>query len=99
MAPSTATEKHVLEIWTRINVKRSRVHIGRVKFTVRHQVQSARKKNRFANGSEHNYTDEIFRIVNTICMTPRPVYELEDLNGTLMKGQFYADELTPIYVT
>ena len=48
--------------------------------------------------SEQNYTDEIFRIVKVIIRTPRPVYELEDLNGTLIKRQFYV-ELTPVRVT
>jgi hypothetical protein len=31
--------------------------------------------------------------------TPRPVYELEDLNGTFFEGQFYGEELTPVRVT
>ena len=31
--------------------------------------------------------------------TPRPVYELEDLNGTSIEGQFYGEELTSVRVT
>ena len=54
---------------------------------------------KFAKGSEQNYTDEIFRIVKVTRMTPRPVYELEDLNGTLIEGQFYGKELAPVRVT
>ena len=30
--------------------------------------------------------------------TPRPVYELEDLNGKVIDGQFYK-ELTPVRIT
>ena len=30
---------------------------------------------------------------------PRPVYELEDLNGRLIEGQFYSEELTAVRVT
>jgi len=45
------------------------------------------------------YTDEIFRIVNGIRRTPRPLYALEDLNETLMEGQFHGEELTPVRVT
>jgi len=52
----------------------------------------------FAKGAEQNYTDEIFRIVKVIRMNPRPVYELEDLNRMLIKGQFYLDELTPVRI-
>ena len=51
-------------------------------------LESVRKKTKFAKGSEQNYTDKIFRIVKVIRRTPRPVYELEDLNGTLIEGQF-----------
>ena len=54
---------------------------------------------KFAKGSEQNYKDEIFRIVKVIRRTPRPVYELEDLNGALMAGKFYGEELTPVHVT
>jgi len=39
---------------------------------------------KFAKRSEQNYTDEIFIIIKVI----RPIYELEVLNGTLIKGQF-----------
>ena len=31
--------------------------------------------------------------------TLRPVYELEDLNKQLIDGQFYQEELTPLYIT
>ena len=54
-------------------------------------VRISKEKMRFAKGSEPNYTDEKFRILKAIPMTPRPVYELEDLNGTLIEGQYYAD--------
>ena len=54
---------------------------------------------KFEKGSEQNYTDEIFKIVTNIRRTPRPVYELEDLNGTLIEEQFYGEELTPVRVT
>ena len=39
---------------------------------------------KFAKGSEQNYTDEIFIIAKVISRTPRSVYELENLNGTLI---------------
>jgi hypothetical protein len=31
--------------------------------------------------------------------TPRPVYELEDLGGQRIDGQFYTEELTPVRIT
>ena len=42
---------------------------------------------------------EIFLINKVIKRTPRPVYELEDLNKTRIEGQFYQDELTPVRIT
>jgi hypothetical protein len=30
---------------------------------------------------------------------PRPVYELEDLLGNNIEGQFYSEELSPVIVT
>ena len=36
-----------------------------------------------------------FRISKIVYRTPRPVYELEDLNKTPIDGQFYAEDLTP----
>ena len=86
MALAAVTDNHVFEIWTRMNEKRSRVRVGRVKFTVGQHVRMSKEKMRFAKGSEQNYTDEIFRIVKAIRRKPRPVYELEDLNGTLIEG-------------
>jgi hypothetical protein len=45
----------------------------------------------FAKGGEQNFTTEIFRIVKVIHKSPRPVYELQDLNGKLIDGQFYQE--------
>jgi hypothetical protein len=62
-------------------------------------VRISKEKMKFAKGGEQNYTKEIFRIIKLICRTPRPVYELEDLNGKLIDGQFYGEELTPVRIS
>ena len=54
---------------------------------------------KFAKGSEQNYTDEIFRFVKLFAGRRGPLYELEDLNGTLIEVQFYGEELTPVRAT
>jgi predicted RNA methylase len=41
----------------------------------------------------------VFRIINVIRRTPRPVYELEDLNRKVIDVQFYDEELTPVRIT
>jgi hypothetical protein len=46
------------------------------------------KKMKFSKGGEQNYTREIFKINEIVCRSPRPVYELEDLRGQNIEGQF-----------
>ena len=53
----------------------------------------------FAKWWEHNYSGVIFRIAKVIRRTPRPVYELEDRNGTLIERQFHGEGLTTFRVT
>ena len=98
MAPSKVTDSDVLAIWKKAKEKR---HIHRVsaKFHIGQHVRISREKMRFAKGAEQNYSTEIFRIAKVIERSPRPVYELEDLNKTLIDGQFYQEELTPARIT
>jgi hypothetical protein len=63
------------------------------------RVRISKEKLRFAKGGEQNYTTEIFKIKEVIYRTPRPVYELEHLNKTLIEGQFYGEELTPVRIS
>ena len=57
------------------------------------------EKLKFAMISEQYFSTEIFRISKIVYKTPRPVYELEDLNKTPIDGQFYAEELTPVRIS
>jgi len=54
---------------------------------------------KFSKGGEQNYTTQIFQIIKVIRKTPRPVYEIEDLNGRVIDGQFYSEELTGLHIT
>jgi len=53
----------------------------------------------FAQGGEQIFSTEVFRITNVIERWPRLVYELEDLNKTPIKVQFYEEELTPVRIS
>jgi transposase InsO family protein len=99
MAPSKVTKSDILAIWKRMNKRRQRIRIVTPKFHVGQHVRISKEKMKFAKGSEQNYTTEIFRIVKVIHRNPRPVYELQDLNKTLIDGQFYNEELTPVRIT
>jgi len=54
---------------------------------------------KFAKIYEQNFRTEIFRIAKVIERRPRPLYKLEDLNGTPIEGQFYQEQLTRVRVT
>ena len=69
------------------------------KFRVGQRVRISKEKKKFAKAAERNFSTEIFRIVEVIHSRPRVVYELEDLNGTPIYGQFYSEELTPVRIT
>jgi len=62
-------------------------------------LELAKKKMKFAKASEQNFNTEIIRISKIVYRTPRPVYELEDLNKTPINGLFYAEELTPVRIS
>ena len=57
-------------------------------------MRISKEKMRFAKAAEHNFSTEIFRVAKIIDRRPRDVYELEDLNGTSIDGQFYREEMT-----
>ena len=65
----------------------------------RQHVRISKEKIKFAKAAEHNFSTEIFRNVKVIHRRPRVVYELEDLNGTPIDGQFYCEELTPVRIS
>jgi hypothetical protein len=75
------------------------VRVATAKFRVGQHVRISKEKMKFAKAAEQNFSTEIFRIVKLIHRRPRVVYELEDLNGTPIDGQFYSEELTPVRIT
>ena len=62
-------------------------------------VRVSKEKAKFAKSAEQNYSTEVFRIVKVIHRSPRPVYELEDLNKRSIQGQFYHEELSTVRIT
>jgi hypothetical protein len=99
MAPTQVTDSDILTIWKRMEGKLDKIPKARVKFKVGQHVRISKEKMKFAKGAEQNFSTEVFWIVKVIRRSPRPVYELEDLNGKLIDGQFYNEELTPVRIT
>ena len=62
--------------------------LGKLKFREGQHVLISKEKVKFAKGGEQNYTTEIFKVRKVVHRTPRPVFELEDLLGQEIEGQF-----------
>jgi len=99
MAPSRVADSDVLAIWKRMEARRRGVRVAKAEFRVGQHVRISREKMKFAKSAEQNFSTEIFRIAKVIERRPRTLYELEDLNGTPIEGQFYQEELTRVRVT
>jgi len=101
MAPSRVTDSDVHAVWKRKEARRQgRVRVAKnATFRVGQHVRISKEKMRFAKAAEQNFSTEILRVGEVIERRPRVVSELEDLNGTLIEGQFYREELTPVRIT
>jgi len=75
-----------------------RVRVAKATFRVEQHVRISNEKMRFAKPGEHNFRNEIFRVANVIERRQRVFYELEELNGTPIDGQFYRESLTPVRI-
>jgi len=62
-------------------------------------TRAHRHRGDVSKAAEQNLSTEVFRIAKLANRHPRSVYELEDLNRTLIDCQFYQKELTPVRVT
>jgi hypothetical protein len=82
-----------------MNKKHRKIAIAKPRYRVGQHVRISKQNMKFAKGGEQNYNTEVFRIIKVIRRTPRPVYELEDLNHKVIDGQFYNEELTPVQIT
>jgi uncharacterized protein YxjI len=73
--------------------------LATLKFRVGQHVRIIKEKLKFAKGGEQNYTTEIFKVRKVVHRTPRSVFELEDLRGQEIEGQFYTEELSLVRIT
>jgi len=96
MALSRVTDSDVLSIWKRLEQAQGRVRIAKASaFRVGQHVRINKEKMWFAKTAEQNFSTDIFRVTKVIDGRPRVFYELEDLNGKPIEGQFYREEMTP----
>ena len=78
--------------------KHSSIRRETVRFSVGQHVRISKEEIKFPKAGEQKYTTEIFRIHKVVRSFLRLVYELQDLLGKHIDGQFYAEELSPVLV-
>ena len=62
------------------------------KFKFGNYVRNADKRNIFSKGYTSNWNRELFK-VNEVLNTQPPTYKIEDMNGEIVEGKFYEQEL------
>lgn len=100
-APALVRQRDVFSIYMKKYEKLTR-EIRHPRFRVGQYVRlSISAGSPFSRGYTQNYTEEVFRIgrVQTRHKTgllPRPVYHLIDLDGDVLRGTAYEEELVPV---
>ena len=62
------------------------------KFKVGDYVRNVDKRNIFSKGHTSNWNRELFK-VNEVLKTHPPTYKIEDINGEIIEGKYYEQEL------
>ena len=62
------------------------------KFKVGDYVRNADKRNIFSKGYTSNWNRELFKF-NEVLKTQPPTYKIEDINGEIIEGKYYEQEL------
>ena len=62
------------------------------KFKVGDYVRNADKRHIFSKGYTSNWNKELFQ-VNEILKTQSPTYKIKDMNGEIIEGKYYEQEL------
>jgi len=65
------------------------------KFNINDLVRISKAKKVFRKGYLANWSTELFKITSRLDRS-HPVYTIEDLNGTVIKGKFYEEELVKV---
>ena len=89
--PESVTEDNNLKVWRESHAAPKSCGV-KLKFRVGDKVRISRDKGVFEKGYEHNWSEEYFIIHKARRRTP-PVYVLKDLNGEILKGIFYEQQL------
>ena len=64
----------------------------KTKFKAGDYVRNADKRNIFSKDYTSNWNKELFK-VNEVLKTQSPTYKIEDINGEIIGGKYYEQEL------
>lgn len=95
MAPAEVNEDNVLQVWKNLYSQKEKYTRPRLKLG--DTVRISKDKKHFAKGFEKNWTEEVF-IISRVIKHPVPVYEVKDLSGETIEGNFYEQELQKVIV-
>jgi hypothetical protein len=84
----------VFRVWRHMYSRVPQRH--KPKFKPGDTVRIAREKGAFAKGYETNWSKELFVVNGEYGSFPKPLYTLRDLNGTVLIGRFYEQELQKV---
>ncbi len=91
LPPASVTWKNQEEVWQRLYGS-SNIHVRKSKFQVGDRVRISKAKRTFKKGYLPSWTREVFTIVECRPTNP-PVFVLQDEQGHVLQGTFYAKEI------
>lgn len=87
----------VFKVWTHMyGGKKGMPKRRKPKFKANDTVRIAKEKDIFTKGYETNWSKEVFVVDRKYGSHPLPLYILRDLNGKLLEGRFYEQELQKV---
>lgn len=95
MKPDDVTKKNEAEIWRRLYRDGSIQRCDKFKFNIGDHVRIVMRRRPFQKGYEGQWSEELFKIAEKIPRNP-VVYRITDLNGSLLDGTFYEQELQKV---
>ena len=91
-ASKIKTKKGKLELFNKIYSKVDKMKFSKIKYKIGDLVRISKYKGVFAKGYIPNWTNEIFIVKNVYKGKPN-MYTIEDENGEMVTGRFYAEEM------
>ena len=98
MAPNQVNFMNEKEVWDRMYGKRLSKKPQKGSLKVKDSVRLNKKFRQFKKGYLPGWTEEVF-VVQRVIPGVVPTYKIEELDGTLLKGTFYEQDLQKVNVS